>query len=576
MEQFFDLGRHARAITTSSPEAQRWFDQGLNWCFAFNQEEGLTCFRKSLEHDPDCAMAYWGIAYAAGPFYNMPWRDFCPEEAKTCTKFCYDQIRKAQSLSAGLSDVEIAIIDAQAARIHADHPVSQEEFDRWDDAYADALREAYRRFPEDFDVVALFAEALMTRTPWKLWNVKTDQPAEGSDVLEALEVLEKAIALADTRGLPQHPAVLHMHIHALEMSATPERALTSADILATLCPEAGHMNHMPGHIYVLCGLYEKAKIVSEKAVEVDRLYLDYAGPYNFYTASRCHDLHLMMYTCMFLGQFEPALAAAEEMCANLPPDVLEVKGRPYLAMTMEGYYSMMMHVLVRFGRWQQIIDRPMPEDPQIYCVSTSMHHYAKGVAHAALGQFAEAEAQRTQFHASLERIPGDRRFFNNPARDVLAIAEKMLDGELAYHKGNHEVAYEHLRESVRRNDNLAYSEPWAWMHPPRHALGALLLEQGHHTEAEEVYRTDLGLNGTLQRCAQHPDNIWSLHGLAECLRRRGAEEELAVVAPKLEAAMAKTDIPITSSCCCRKETIPAGCCPGSMGQMQSAIEFREQ
>lgn len=558
MNRYFDLGSHTRPITTSSAEAQLWFDRGLNWCFGFNQEEGVACFQKALECDPECAMAYWGIAYAAGPFYNMPWCDFSAEEAATCTKFCYDQVRKAQSLSMTGAEAEAALIDALATRFQLDHPVSQAEFDRWDDAYADAMRAVYRRYPDDLDVVALFAESMMTRTPWKLWNVHTNEPANGADTLEALEVLEQALALAEAQSVPQHPAIRHLHIHVLEMSATPERALASADTLGTLCPDAGHLNHMPGHIYVLCGLYEKARIASEKAIRADRMYLEYAGPYNFYTTSRCHDLHLMMYTCMFLGQFEPAMAAAEEMCGTLSRDVLDVKGKPYLAMTMEGYYSMMMHVLVRFGKWQPIIDAPMPECPQLYCVSTSMHHYAKGVAYAALGQFDDAEAQRDVFHASLARIPEGRKFFNNPALDVLAIAEKMLDGELEYHKGNHDIAFDHLRESVRRDDNLAYSEPWAWMHPPRHALAALLLEQGHYEEAEDVYRNDLGLNDTLQRCTQHPDNVWSLHGLAECLRQRGAENELELITPKLNAAMALTDTPITSSCCCRKQTEPPG------------------
>ena len=551
MDYAFDLGTHTRRITTSSSETQLWFNRGLNWCFGFNQEEGVTCFQKSLEYDPECAMAYWGIAYAAGPFYNMPWCDFSVDEAIICTKFCHDHIRKAQSFSTTVTKAEAALIDALAARFQADHPVPQSDFDKWDDAYANAMRAVYNKYPEDLDIIALFAEAMMTRTPWKLWNVLTDQPTEGADTFEALEVLEKAINLTNAKGILQHPAIVHYLIHVLEMSATPERALASADALGTLCPDAGHMNHMPGHIYVLCGQYEDAKIASEKAIRADRMYVDYAGPYNFYTTSRCHDLHLMMYSCMFLGQFKPAMVAAEEMCATLSRDVLDVKDKPYLAMTMEGYYSMMMHVLIRFGKWQQIIDTPMPDDPRLYCVSTSMHHYAKGVAHAALGQSNEAEVQREMFQASLSRIPEGRKFFNNPALDVLGIADKMLDGELEYHKGNHDIAFGHLRESVLRDDNLAYSEPWAWMHPPRHALGALLLEQGHYEEAEGVYRNDLGLKSTLQRCAQHPDNVWSLHGLAECLRQRGADKELDVITPKLDAALALADTSITSSCCCR-------------------------
>ncbi len=552
MEPNFDLGTHARAITTSSPEAQLWFDRGLIWCFGFNHEEGVACFRAALEHDPDCAMAYWGIAYGSGPFYNMPWRDFSMAEAATCTRLCHDAVSRALDLIPNITPVEAALITALSARFPAGHAVTPEEFDSWDDAYADAMRPVYQQYGEDLDIIALFAEALMTRTPWKLWNVKTNQPADGADTLEALEALEKGIALAQTRGLPPHPAILHLHIHVLEMSATPERALDSADTLGTLCPDAGHLNHMPGHIYVLCGQYEDAKTASEKAIRADRMYLEHAGPYNFYTTARCHDLHLMMYTCMFLGQFEPALQAAREMCDTLSRDVLDVKDKPQLAMTMEGYFSMKMHVLVRFGKWQEIIETPMPECPELYCVSTSMHRYARGVAYAALGAIAEAEHERALFRKSLDRVPEARNFFNNTAHDILAIAESMLDGELEYHKGNHDIAFGRLRESVRRDDDLAYSEPWAWMHPPRHALGALLLEQGHAQEAEEVYRTDLGMNGALQRCAQHPGNIWALHGLAECLRRRGEVFELKSVQGMLDTLIKHADVVISSSCCCRK------------------------
>ena len=414
---------------------------------------------------------------------------------------------------------------------------------------------------DDHDVAALFAEAMMTRTAWKLWDVQTGLPAPGSDVLEALKVIERAISMQDAAGARQHLAILHLHIHATEMSNIPEQAMRSADILGSLCPDAGHMNHMPGHTYVLCGDYEKAKEASEKAIRADEMYLDYAGPFNFYTTARCHDLHLMMYTCMFLGQFEPAMAAAEQMCATLSKEVLSVQGRPQMAITMEGYYSMKMHVLVRFGHWQQIVDEPLPDDPVLYCVSTAMHHYAKGVAHAALKNITAAERERDLFEAAVTRIPPERTFFNNPARSILGIAQSMLEGELAYHKGAFDLAYEHLREAVRRDDVLEYSEPWAWMHPPRHALAALLAAQGHFDEAEDVYRTDLGLNDKLQRCAQHPDNVWALHGLVECLQMRGDTLELEGLERKLAAALAKTDVPVTSSCMCREMGAPSGCCP---------------
>jgi tetratricopeptide (TPR) repeat protein len=554
----FDLGRHTRKITTTSADAQRLFNLGLNWCFGFNQEEGVACFQRVLEHDPSCAIAYWGIAYGTGPFYNLSWCDLGDDEAVKMTRFCYDHAQMAKKLSAGCSDAEIGLIDALLKRFQKPYPVPMAEFDQWDDDYADAMRKVYHACPDDFDVIALYVEAMMTRTPWKLWNVKTGKPAKGADTIEALEACERAIAMADQQGAPQHPAILHLHIHATEMSNTPERAMRSADLLSTACPDAGHMNHMPGHIYVLCGEYEKAKIASELAIRADDMYVDYAGPYNFYTTARCHDLHLMMYTCMFLGQYKPAIEAANKICETLSKDVLSMTGQPQMAVTMEGYYAMKMHVLIRFGRWQDIIDTPMPDDPTLYCVSTAMHHYAKGVAYAALKNFDQADEQRRQFHKSLTCIPEDRKFFNNAALTSLGIGEKMLDGELEYHKGNYETAYEHLRESVRRDDNLEYSEPWAWMHPPRHALAALLMEQGHYKEAEDVYRTDLGLNDSLQRCAQHPRNVWALHGFVECLRIRGDTDELPQYENLLADALAKTDVSITSSCLCR--TNVATCC----------------
>ena len=548
----FDLGTHSFPISTCVPMAQNLFDQGLNWCFGFNQEEALACFQEALKHDPTCAMLHWGAAYAAGPFYNMPWVDFCEAEATECTAFCRSQIEQALALSSEAPPLEAALIGALSQRVQKPHIVSQSEFDSWDDAYAVAMRQINQDFPEHQDVMALFIEAMMSRTPWKMWNVTTKAPPENADTLEAIAVCEQAIALADRRGEVQHAAILHLQIHLLEMSTEPERAIGSADRLGNLCPDAGHIHHMPGHIYVLCGEYARAKTASEAAILVNRKYLAYAGPYNYYTTARCHDLHLMMYTCMLMGQFEPAMAAAEEICENLTPDVIDLKSKPFIASTMEGYFAMKMHALVRFGRWQDIVDAPMPDNPNLYCVSTAMHHYAKGIAFAALKNFAKAEDQKDMFYQSLTRIPASRKFFNNPASKTLGVGEKMLLGELEYHKGNYETAYAHLRESVQRCDDLHYSEPWPWMHPPRHALGALLMEQGHYGEAEAVYRADLGLTDVVPRCAQHRNNVWALHGLVECLLHRGETTERAGLQIQLDLALALTDIPITSSCCCRK------------------------
>jgi tetratricopeptide (TPR) repeat protein len=565
----FNLGSHSRIVSTGSPDAQRWFDLGLNWCFAFNKSEGVKCFRKALEFDPECVMAHWGIGYGAGPFYNMTWRDHSQEEADAATGLAYQHIQIARARAQRATELENRLVEVLACRVQRPHGVAPEEFDRWDDAYAAELRRVYHQYPDDPDVVAFFIEALIIRTPRRLWNVKTGLPARNSDVLEALEVCEHAIEAAGHNGVTPHPAIVHLHIHILETSNEPERAAASATALAPMCPDAGHMNHMPGHVYALCGEYQKATVASSKAIAANDIYLAYAGTLTPYTTACAHDLLLMMHACMFMGRYQDSIAAANKLRGLITRDVLSVKGRPRFATSLEGYYSMSVHVMVRFGRWQEIIDAPLPDDPELYLVSTAMHHYAKGVAHASLKRFEDADQERRLFYESLRRIPPQRKVFNNSALRILAVGEKMLDGELEYHKGNHQLGYAHLREAVDRDDNLEYIEPWAWMHPPRHALAALLAEQGHYAEAEAVYRDDLGLSGRIQRCGQHPDNVWALHGLAECLQQRGEAEELAIVQGKLASAMALADVPITSSCLCRT-TVQAeksdGCCLQEAGR----------
>jgi tetratricopeptide (TPR) repeat protein len=547
----FDLGDYRRTVSTRSAETQRWFDIGLNWCYGFNHEEGIKCFEKALEFDPRCAMAHWGIAYGAGPFYNLTWKEHGETEANRATKRCFDHVQLARSNAAHASDVERRLIEALACRFQKPHGVPPPEFEQWDDAYAAEMRRVYYSFPDDRDVMALLVEALMMRTVRRLWDLRTGAPAPNSDVVEALQVCERSIKLAEEAGVQQHPAIVHLHIHLLEMSTMPERGMRSADLLGTMCPDAGHMNHMPGHIYVLCGEYEKAKVASEKAVRANDMYLAYADAPTYYLLGCCHDLHLMMFTCMFLGQYAPALWAADKVRSLITRNVVSIPDRPKLTQTVEGYHAMKSHVLVRFGRWQEIVDEPMADEPELYVLTTAMQHYAKGVAHATLRDFAKAELHRELFHRHLARIPPERRFLSNPTRDSLAIGAALLDGELAYHRGHHDQAYAHLRHAVELDDNLSYSEPWAWMHPPRHALAALLLDQGHRDEAEQVYRDDLGLSGKVQRCAQHPNNVWALHGLVECLKLRGKTEELLALQARLAAALAKADVPISSSCLCR-------------------------
>jgi tetratricopeptide (TPR) repeat protein len=556
----FNLGSYQRRIATASAETQRWFDIGLNWCYGFNHEEGIKCFERALKTDPTCPMVHWGIAYAAGPFYNLTWKEHGAVEARSATKRCFEHVRTARTHADRATEVERHLIEALSLRFQKPHPVPPAEFERWDDAYAAEMRRVYHRFPEDRDVMALFVEALMMRTVRKLWDLKTGKPAPNSDALEALEVCERAIAMADKAGVQQHPAILHLHIHLLEMSAMPERAMRSADLLGEMCPDAGHMNHMPGHIYVLCGEYEQAKLASERAIRANDLYLGYTDEPTYYLLGCGHDLHLMMYTCMFLGQARPALKAADEVLKLMTREIITLPDRPKLTHTVEGYRAMKSHVQVRFGLWREIIDEPMTSDTGIYVMTTALQHYAKGVAHATLRNFAEAEVERERFHRHLETIAPERRFLSNPARASLEVGAALLDGELAYHKGAHQTAYDHLRRAVELDDNLSYTEPWAWMHPPRHALAALLLDQRYVDEAEQIYRDDLGLSGKVQRCAQHPDNVWALHGLVECLRHRGEREERLELEDKLNAALARADVPITSSCLCRVSITPGVCC----------------
>jgi tetratricopeptide (TPR) repeat protein len=557
----FDLGAYRRPISTRSAEAQRWFDMGLKWCYGFNHEEGIKCFAKALEADQGCAMAHWGIAYATGPFYNLTWKEQGKAEADRATKRCFEHVQLAHSNAANATNIEKRLIEALAYRFQKPNGVSLTEFEQWDNAYAAEMRRVYQSFRDDHDVMALFVEALMMRTVRRLWDLKTGKPAPNSDVVEALQVCERSIRVSDEAGSEQHPAIIHLHIHLLEMSTMPERGMRSADLLGQLCPDAGHMNHMPGHIYVLCGEYEKAKIASERAVRSNDLYLAYADAPTYYLLGCCHDLHLMMFTCMFLGQFTPALWAAQKVRRLVTRKIVSIPDRPKLTQTVEGYYAMKSHVLVRFGRWSDIIDEPMASEPELYPLTTAMQHYAKGVAHATLKDFARAEQERERFHWQIARIPADRRFLSNPTRASLAVGVALLDGELAYHRGDYDEAYAHLRHAVELDDNLSYTEPWAWMHPPRHALAALLLDQGHVEEAEQVYRDDLGLSAKVQRCAQHPNNVWALHGLVECLTRGGNLAELLDLQAKLSTALAKADVPIRSSCLCRTsvQLIPRCC-----------------
>ncbi|MEM9814430.1 MAG: hypothetical protein AAF913_17370, partial [Pseudomonadota bacterium] len=328
----------------------------------------------------------------------------------------------------------------------------------------------------------------------------------------------------------------------------PERALRHGDALTTRVPDAGHLVHMATHIDALCGDYQNVVARNQAAVMVDRKYLAHRGAENFYSVYRCHNYHFVIYGAMFLGQPEPALAAADELIETLPAETL----RP-MADWFEGFVPMRQHVLVRFGMWEAILEQSLPEDAELFCVTTAMLRYARTVALANLGRTTDAACELQAFREALDAVPESRMLFNNTCRDILAVAERMAEGELAYHQRRYEDAFASLRDAVRMDDTLPYDEPWAWMQPARHALGALLLEQGQMEEAEAVYRADLGLDPTLARACRHPDNLWSLHGLVECLERRGASDavETRLLRQRLDRALARASVEIKASCYCR-------------------------
>ncbi len=542
--EYFDLGSYSMKVTTSSDQAQAWFDRGLIWVYAYNHEEAITCFEKAIEIDADCAMAHWGIAYAVGPNYNKPWEAFEDEEKPDCITRARTALATADTLKEQLSDKEKALITALAHRYPEN--ASVEEYAPWNDAYADAMRTVHKDYRDDLDVCSLFAEAIMNRTPWALWDLPTGQPADGADTLEAISVLDTAFA--DLDGAWQHPGLLHMYIHLMEMSPHPERALRHGDALSALVPDAGHLLHMPTHVDVLCGDYQNVVLRNHAAIVADRKFLASRGAENFYSVYRCHNYHFKIYGAMFLGQPSVALETADELIATMSEDFLRS-----LADWFEAFVPMKQHVLVRFGLWDDILAQELPSDAELYSVTTAMMHYARTVALANLGKASQAGAERDLFLAARDKVPETRMLFNNTCRDILNVAEQMLLGELEYKTGRHEKAFEHLRRSVEIDDALPYDEPWGWMQPTRHALGALLLEQGQYEEAEAVYRADLGLDATLSRACQHPGNVWSLHGLHECLVHRGETVEALQVKLQLDKAVARAEIPIKASCYCRQK-----------------------
>ena len=541
----FDLGSYRRTASTSSAEAGRWFDRGLIWAYAFNHEEAIACFERAIAADPKFAMAHWGLAYAAGPNYNKQWDAFDEDDLRASLRRSRQAAVRAAALAAPGTRLERDLIGALEARYPSEQPDG--ELDARNVAYADAMGEVYRAHPDDLDVAALYADALLNLTAWSLWDLESGRPADGARTIEAKQVLEAAMRAP---GGMAHPGILHFYIHLMEMSPQPEAARAAADALRPLVPDAGHLVHMPTHIDVLVGDYERVIIDNERAIAADDRFVAAVGALNFYTLYRAHDHHFRIYGAMFAGRRRVALQAADALAAALPSELLRVEAPP-MADWLESFVGMRLHVLVRFGMWDELVAAPLPDDPELYSVTTALSRYAKVVALAATGHVGAAEQQSDQLAAAVARIPASRYLFNNRALDILAIAGAMLDGEIAYRRGEHDRAWASLRRAIELDDTLPYDEPWGWMQPTRHAYGALLLEQGEVAMAAEVYAADLGLDATLPRACRHPNNVWSLHGYHECLVRLGYAEQAGALRPQLDRALARADVAIESSCFCR-------------------------
>ncbi|MFK7838087.1 MAG: hypothetical protein AB8B60_17895 [Sulfitobacter sp.] len=544
MNYAYDLGTYSRSVTNGNNEAQLWFDRGLNWIYGFNHKEAIACFKRAAGADPTCAMAHWGHAYAEGPNYNMPWERFDSKGRAEALEESFDALQLALLHKDAATPTEIALIDALAVR-YPQRTVTDEMAD-WDHAFAAAMGKVHASYPMDADVGALYVDALLNLTPWNMWDIRTGQIAQGARTAEAQEILERLMAAP---GGMDHPGLLHFYVHLMEMSPTPEKALKACDRLRTLVPDAGHLVHMPSHIDVQCGDYENVVRWNEQAVEADLIYYNREGAFNIYTGYRQHNYHFVIYGALFLGQFEPAMRAVRGLRETTPDALLQIKSPP-MADFFEAYVGMEPHVLIRFGMWEEILDLKLPDDRETYCTSVAFIEYAKALALSALGRIAEAEEQYVTFQKARDAVPQSRLLHNATIQQVLEVATAMLDGELAYRKGDYETAFSRLRDAVALDDALPYDEPWGWMQPTRHALGALLFEQGHFAEAEVVFRQDLGLAPGLPRACQHPDNVWALRGLYDCLTAQDKTAEAAYLKLRLDLAEARADHPVKAACGC--------------------------
>jgi tetratricopeptide (TPR) repeat protein len=491
-------------VSTSSAQAQQFFDQGLRQIYAFNHDEAARSFERATEIDPKLAMAYWGVAEATGPNYNDPASDDRFVAAHVA-------IQKAVDFSANASPAEQAYIKAMALRFPADPGADRR---RGAEAYHDAMRELVKQFPDDLDAATLFAESGMNLHPWGLWMVD-GTPREGTE--EIVATLESVI-----KRDPNHLGAIHYYIHSVEASKSPERALAAANRLAALAPAAGHIVHMPAHVYIRTGDYAAAVKTNQEAAAVDQAYIKASGAQGIYPMMYySHNLHFIAMCSAMNGDYAEANKNADMLAAHVRP---HVKDMPPL----EGFMTIPIAVDVRFHKWDEILKMPKP-NPEMK-TTTAFWHFARGMAMASKGKIAEAEAEQRSVSEAEANTPEDMIFampVNNKAKDVLKIARDVLSAKVALAKKDNAGAIALLQNAVAVQDTLKYSEPEDWFFPVRESLGAALLINGDKAGAEKVFREDLD---------HHPRNPRSLFGLQQALKAQGKEYDASFVQKQLKAS----------------------------------------
>ena len=508
------LGNYSYRITTASPDAQRWFDQGLRLVYGFNHHEAQKAFREAARLDPTCAMCFWGIAMTEGSNYNSP-TDVDRETRGL------GAVQQAEQRATGTRPAERALIQALAKRHSADPGAKREALGR---AYADAMRDVARQFPDDLEAATFFADAMMNLRPWNLWT-PDGTPHPGTE--EIAQTLERVLAKN-----PDHPGALHLYIHAVEASRQPGRAEAAADRLARLMPGAGHIVHMPSHIYWRVGRYADAVTVNTAAVQADRAYFKTAQPSPIYRGLYYpHNINFIWQSAGMQGRSVETIRAAREFAATAPAEM--IKQMP----DMETAPVAPIAALVRFGRWDDVLGLPSP--PHEWPYTSGVWHYARGLAFNAKGQAAEARRELGELEAILGSVSPERTvafFFR--AKNVLQLAANVLAGEIAAKTGDGATAERLLRAAVAEQDTYWFTEPPPWYFPVRQALGAVLLQFGRAGDAERVYREDLSRN---------PGNGWSLFGLAQSLRAQGKTAEAMQADENFRKAWAQADVKLSAS-----------------------------